>query len=393
MLQGKVRRIIAEQLNAVEECISNHDRFVEDLQVNDIEMQQIILALEDEFELSIEEIEKGNFKTINDIANFLKDKGIENYPRFEGLLKERFDVANLQDISNPLKKMYLDFAMSTISRGEDAKRIVSSYVDIADKRYLDVGCAYGGFLVAFSNGKAKQAVGIDISEYLLDYSKALITDCDIRAQVYKKDILDEKDIAELGKFDIITCNDVIEHVDIPKNALENMASLLEDQGLLFMQIPNRLSANFIKSDGHFQLFGITVLPKNLADEYYNQLNPGKKHDVTYKSLNYYIDNLNKSGLVCEVLQPFVLDMDKKLEQISNMLNECVEICGSDKLSMISEDLKREINNRILGLCELYQRQYREYLSLSNVDIEYAQGIAYDLVMTFGTDFWTVIARK
>lgn len=166
-----------------------------------------------------------------------------------------------------MAKMGLNFALSTVEGGEAVKNLVSQYVEIKGKRYLDVGCAYGGFLVAFKRAGVLEVVGVDIDPILLAYCKALLQDHCVNASFYQKDILKKEDIQTLGTFDIITCNDVIEHVKQPNIAINHMASMLSGNGVLFMEIPNRFFAPFVQSDGHFSLFGITVLPKWIADPY------------------------------------------------------------------------------------------------------------------------------
>lgn len=315
----------------------------------------------------------------------------EQMPRFKNLIRSRYGINNIDEVQDPLTKMYLDFALSTVGRGEVVKNTISQHIDIKGKKYLDIGCAYGGFLASFEKAGAVNVTGIDINEQLLDYSKTVIEDCKLKARVYKKDILNLEEVLPLGKFDLITCNDVIEHVDDPKRGLTNMVTVLDEKGTLFMQIPNRLSASFVKSDGHFQLFGISLLPKPFADQYYNKIFPDRKHDVTYKSLNYYINNLKSLGMECKVLNN-TQNKEEKLRTIFNTFEECERLIKEDKINVPAE-LKNTVIKRTLKLSGLFKQQYKKYLNLKSTDYYASNILADKLIVKFGEDFWIILARK
>lgn len=108
---------------------------------------------------------------------------------FEALLKQNWGIGDLEDVKDPMAKMGLHFSLSTVERGEGAKNLISQYIIIKGKRYLDVGCAYGGFLIAFKRAGASEVVGVDIDPGLLTYCKALLQDHCVDASFYQKDIL------------------------------------------------------------------------------------------------------------------------------------------------------------------------------------------------------------
>lgn len=316
----------------------------------------------------------------------------EGLPGFKKLLMQRYGINSIEEVQDPLAKMYLDFALSTVYRAELVKNIILKYTDIKGKRYLDVGCAYGGFLASFEKAGAVDVTGIDINEQLLDYSRAVIADCNSKARVYNKNIVNGEEVQPLGEFDLITCNDVIEHVDNAKAALNNMISMLNQKGILFMQIPNRMSASFIRSDGHFQLFGISILPKPLADKYFNAVYPASRHDVTYKSLNYYLNNLKELGMECNVIKPMQEDKDKSLKSILNTFNECEKLINEDLIS-IPPELKDTVKKRVLKMSALFKRQYNKYLNLKNTGSNSSEVLAGKLIQKFGEDFWIILAGK
>ena len=72
------------------------------------------------------------------------------------------------------------------------------------------------------------------------------------------DVTDRARMGELGRFDFITCSDVIEHVaDVPAT-IANLATALNPGGLFHLQIPNGTAAGLVLADGHFHVFAITL---------------------------------------------------------------------------------------------------------------------------------------
>lgn len=72
----KVKAIIEEKLNAEGVEITEETSFKDDLNADSLDLFELVMALEDEFETEIpaEELEK--LTTVGDVLTYLKDKGI-----------------------------------------------------------------------------------------------------------------------------------------------------------------------------------------------------------------------------------------------------------------------------------------------------------------------------
>lgn len=70
----KVRKLIAEQLNLKEDSITPNSRIVEDLGADSLDMVEMLMALEEEFGVSISDEKANELKTIGDIVAFLETK-------------------------------------------------------------------------------------------------------------------------------------------------------------------------------------------------------------------------------------------------------------------------------------------------------------------------------
>ena len=69
----KIRKIIAEQLHQPEENITEETSFQDDLGADSLDIFQIIMALEEEFELEISNEEAEGISTVGDVVNYVKE--------------------------------------------------------------------------------------------------------------------------------------------------------------------------------------------------------------------------------------------------------------------------------------------------------------------------------
>jgi acyl carrier protein len=70
-VEAKVRGIIAEQLGVAEEEIKITSSFVEDLGADSLDIVELVMAMEEEFEVEIPDEEAENIKTVQDAVNYV----------------------------------------------------------------------------------------------------------------------------------------------------------------------------------------------------------------------------------------------------------------------------------------------------------------------------------
>lgn len=73
----KMKEIIAGQLDAEKDKITPQTSFKEDLGADSLDLYELVMALEDEYSIEIPAEELESMSTVQDIMNYLKDKGIE----------------------------------------------------------------------------------------------------------------------------------------------------------------------------------------------------------------------------------------------------------------------------------------------------------------------------
>lgn len=73
----KIKEIVADQLGIDEDDIKLESNFKEDLEADSLDLFELVMALEEEYgvEIPLEDLEK--IATVNDIIEYLKNKGVE----------------------------------------------------------------------------------------------------------------------------------------------------------------------------------------------------------------------------------------------------------------------------------------------------------------------------
>ena len=111
------------------------------------------------------------------------------------------------------------------------KPVAEHIKKIKTGKVLDVGCAYGFMLQKFPD--SFQKFGTDVSEYAIDEAKKRLP-----SAVYNVGSAENKLPFKENFFDMILFNDVIEHLENPKVALENISRVLKKGGVLYITTPN-----------------------------------------------------------------------------------------------------------------------------------------------------------
>jgi len=288
----------------------------------------------------------------------------------------------------PLQKLSVPFAMSTVIRGQNMLLLLESHSCIRKKnRYLDVGTGYGGFLRAASKRGFKEVIGIELQPLLVELAKANIDELH-GAQVLIGDFVTE-DFSSLGHFDLITCNDVIEHVDDPALAIQKMTSLANEDGCISFEVPNRDAIQFVKSDGHFLIFGITQLAKNDAAEYYSAYTRADKSEYHFEmgemyELDWYFGKLKENGWSAFIADTHSLggieDAPAQLADLKNAYQEWQKVTKPRLDADVAQRVASAVDRYILDL-------EHAFMDLGN-DSSRAQ-----FKNKYLRSFWTIIATK
>jgi acyl carrier protein len=69
----KVKKIIVEQLGVEEDEITMDSSFIDDLGADSLDIVELIMALEEEFDLEIPDSEAEKISTVGDIVDYIKN--------------------------------------------------------------------------------------------------------------------------------------------------------------------------------------------------------------------------------------------------------------------------------------------------------------------------------
>jgi 2-polyprenyl-3-methyl-5-hydroxy-6-metoxy-1,4-benzoquinol methylase len=280
-------------------------------------------------------------------------------------------------VDHPCVEMYFEFGITTNDRGRAMVELVERIAPVGGRRVLDVGCGYAGFLVAFAARGAKVA-GIEKDPATLALARVNLAERGVANTIYDRDATaDVSDIDQ--RFDVITCNDVIEHVVDADALLRNVRQLLAPDGFAVFEIPNGADARFVLSDGHYQLFGITLLDRPDADAYFVIARPGLPNSVyRYLTVPEYRRLFASHGLTM------------------TMLEETFDGASMESLRNAARELRAQMDARLAevpaGSRPLVRQRVAEYLAVLERTLGDPSADPREVLEQYGCAFWRVVAR-
>ena len=69
----KVKKIIIEQLGATEASVTSEASFIDDLGADSLDIVELIMALEEEFDIEIPDSDAEKIVTVNDVVEYIKE--------------------------------------------------------------------------------------------------------------------------------------------------------------------------------------------------------------------------------------------------------------------------------------------------------------------------------
>lgn len=74
-VQDKIKDIIVEQLGVTPDKVKLESKFIEDLGADSLDIVELVMAMEEEFDIEIPDEEAEKLKTVNDVQAYLQSKG------------------------------------------------------------------------------------------------------------------------------------------------------------------------------------------------------------------------------------------------------------------------------------------------------------------------------
>ncbi len=142
---------------------------------------------------------------------------------------------------------------------------------VRDAAVLDIGCGDAGVPIAFAE-KGARAFGIELEQRSLDRGR-------LRAEEHAVAVGLCAGIAEAlpfsdAAFELVILDNVLEHVGDQRRTLAEIRRVLRPGGLLYLVTPKPFSLASIASDPHYQLAGLTLLPRPVQVWYFERVRGG-----------------------------------------------------------------------------------------------------------------------
>lgn len=141
-----------------------------------------------------------------------------------------FNPSGYQEDNNQLSKD-LDWHVSVKERNiRYSHRLISKLLELKPntKSLLEIGCGIDTFLFVARNFLPK-VIGFDTNHYATEYGKKEFS-LDLRNELWTSE--------NSGKYDIIACISVLEHLEQPRPLFEQLAlATRKSKGILYLSVP------------------------------------------------------------------------------------------------------------------------------------------------------------
>ena len=149
---------------------------------------------------------------------------------------------------------------------------IDGLVGLGGKRVVDVGCG-GGILADAMARKGAQVLGIDLATKSLKVAQLHALEAGTQGVQYREISAEALAAEQPGRFDVVTCMEMLEHVPDPASVVQACSTLVKPGGWVFFSTLNRNPKSFL-----FAILGaeyiLKLLPKG-THEYAKFIKPSE----------------------------------------------------------------------------------------------------------------------
>lgn len=209
------------------------------------------------------------------------------------------------------------------------------YINDKNVKILDIGCSTGGLLSIFKLNGYSNLLGLDPSPSCVKTTKELYN---IEATVNNISNFNTNE-----KFDLVILSDVLEHLVDFSNSMQKIRSLLKDQGLLFIKVPDVERFDLYIS-APFQQFSI---------EHINYFSQYSIRNLLSKFSFKIIEMQQRENKVTTITDPDIFILSKKTNEnnfkiTKDNINEGKIKSYITKCSKVDLKIKKIIQEKLLN---------------------------------------------
>jgi 2-polyprenyl-6-hydroxyphenyl methylase/3-demethylubiquinone-9 3-methyltransferase len=149
---------------------------------------------------------------------------------------------------------------------------IDQLAGLPGKQVLDVGCG-GGILAEAMAKRAARVMGIDLASKPLGVARLHALEAGVENVDYREIATEALALEAPGRFDVVTCMEMLEHVPEPSAVVQACATLARPGGWVFFSTLNRNPKSFL-----FAILGaeyvLKLLPKG-THEYARFIRPSE----------------------------------------------------------------------------------------------------------------------
>jgi 2-polyprenyl-6-hydroxyphenyl methylase/3-demethylubiquinone-9 3-methyltransferase len=116
-------------------------------------------------------------------------------------------------------------------------------VGLRDKRVLDVGCG-GGLLSEAMAARGAHVTGIDLGQSTLEVARLHLLESGLAVD-YRQETAEAHATQFVGRYDVVTCLEMLEHVPDPESVLASLFTLVRPGGDVVLSTLNRNLKSFL----------------------------------------------------------------------------------------------------------------------------------------------------
>jgi len=289
-------------------------------------------------------------------------------------------------------RTYVRYALSTIERG----RMTFSQIfpDLPPGfRFLDIGCAWGGFLVAAHEAGAHLVAGVDIDERLVGAARLFLNAHRISA-IFDTCPIEGAHVPErLGTFDVITGINVIEHVEKVESCFSNVAALLAAEGSALLVLANRQALPSLLHDPETGLFGIGILKQEAAKQYLRCVTGTEDPTIIgHRSYDEYSALAARSGLDLQILNAAPDHLEAEVERLTAEHARLLKHLAVWRDARLPRTLRWRVRTEVASRAAMYFARFGVWQRLKKTDHERATQVGLALLRDYGWPLWQVRVR-